>query len=217
MNKKALNNYVKRFLPTILSVRARKLGITPSDKPAWSDLKKSIKAELKEKGMSIKTSKARSENQNPVKRNKIVISVSSPLKLHNVASYMEDVSIISKFSEMNPSTKDWIETHRYELQEKANKYEQRLGEFLLKYNIKFIHQAPFVICRKIYFLDFFIPKNRLAIEVDGTYHEGLYQSEKDKDRDMAFHSIGINTLRISNGEAMNDVALKLRLATLFKS
>lgn len=79
---------------------------------------------------------------------------------------------------MSDSTEDWIEVHRYDLQNKANKYEHFVGNYLIKKGVNFIHQAPFVINRKIYFLDFFIPTLRVALEIDGIYHSSSKQNEK---------------------------------------
>lgn len=137
--------------------------------------------------------------------------VQSPLDLHNIKSYIEDYAIISKFSHLPFSKREWIETRRYELQFSANKYEHYVGEYLLSHNVSFIHQAPFIINGKIYFLDFFIPSLRIAIEVDGASHEYSWKHEKDKDRDSNFKSIGIKTIRISNSECESSKYLNIRM------
>lgn len=94
--------------------------------------------------------KKNKKNKRSFKKNE----VQSPLDLHNISQYIEDYAIISKFSHLPFSKREWIETKRYELQYSANKYEHLLGAFLLSHDVKFIHQAPFVINGKIYFLDF---------------------------------------------------------------
>lgn len=137
--------------------------------------------------------------------------VQSPLDLHNIKSYIEDYAIISKFSHLPFSKREWIETRRYELQFSANKYEHYVGAYLLSHNVSFIHQAPFIINGKIYFLDFFIPSLRIAIEVDGASHEYSWKHEKDKDRDSNFKSIGIKTIRISNSECESSKYLNIRM------
>ena len=58
--------------------------------------------------------------------------VQTPLELYNAKSYIKDYAIIAKFSSMSDSTKDWIEVHRYDLQNKANKYEHFVGNYLIK-------------------------------------------------------------------------------------
>lgn len=153
-----------------------------------------------------------SKKVNNTKKKKPIVQ--SPLDLHNTSSYLEDYAIISKFSILPFSKRDWIETKRYELQFSANKYEHLVGSFLLKKQIKFIHQAPFVINGKIYFLDFFIPSLRTAIEVDGNYHSLMCQSEKDSYRDVDFKTIGVKTIRISNDEANASKYLEIKLKSL---
>lgn len=156
--------------------------------------------------MKKKTSKSKKESKQNRKP-----YVQSPLDLHNIKSYIEDYAIISKFSHLPFSKREWIETRRYELQFGANKYEHYVGSYLLSHNVQFIHQAPFIINGKIYFLDFFIPSLRIAIEVDGASHEYSWKHEKDKDRDSNFKSIGIKTIRISNSECESSKYLNIRM------
>lgn len=138
------------------------------------------------------------------------------LEMFNEINFMEDYAIIGKFCNLPPSKKDWIEVRRYELQASANKYEHLMGEYLINKGIKFIHQAPFVINGKIYFLDFYLPERRLAVEVDGIYHESMRQSDYDATRDYNFRSIGIKTLRINNNETHDWNQLDIRLAIASK-
>lgn len=148
------------------------------------------------------------KNTPKVKNKKMV---QSPLDLHNISQYIEDYAIISKFSHLPFSKREWIETRRYELQFSANKYEHLLGAYLLSHDVKFIHQAPFIINGKIYFLDFFIPSLRTAIEVDGISHSLYNNSDKDRNRDKDFKTIGIKTIRISNDEVSTNKFLDIRL------
>lgn len=151
--------------------------------------------------------KKNKKNKHAFKKNE----VQSPLDLHNISQYIEDYAIISKFSHLPFSKREWIETRRYELQYSANKYEHLLGAFLLSHDVKFIHQAPFVINGNIYFLDFFIPSLRTAIEVDGVSHSWYDRPNKDSNRDMDFKTIGIKTIRISNDEVSSKKYLEIRL------
>lgn len=151
--------------------------------------------------------KKNKKNKHSFKKNE----VQSPLDLHNISQYIEDYAIISKFSHLPFSKREWIETRRYELQYSANKYEHLLGAFLLSHDVKFIHQAPFVINGKIYFLDFFIPSLRTAIEVDGVSHLWYDHPNKDNNRDIDFKTIGIKTIRISNDEVLSKKYLEIRL------
>ena len=151
--------------------------------------------------------KKNKKNKRSFKKNE----VQSPLDLHNISQYIEDYAIISKFSHLPFSKREWIETKRYELQYSANKYEHLLGAFLLSHDVKFIDQAPFVINGKIYFLDFFIPSLRIAIEVDGVSHSWYDHPNKDSNRDMDFKTIGVKTIRISNDEVSSKKYLEIRL------
>lgn len=151
--------------------------------------------------------KKNKKNKHSFKKNE----VQSPLDLHNISQYIEDYAMISKFSHLPFSKREWIETRRYELQYSANKYEHLLGAFLLSHDVKFIHQAPFVINGKIYFLDFFIPSLRTAIEVDGVSHLWYDHPNKDNNRDIDFRTIGIKTIRISNDEVSSKKYLEIRL------
>lgn len=151
--------------------------------------------------------KKNKKNKRSFKKNE----VQSPLDLHNISQYIEDYAIISKFSHLPFSKREWIETKRYELQYSANKYEHLLGAFLLSHDVKFIHQAPFVINGEIYFLDFFIPSLRIAIEVDGVSHSWYDHPNKDSNRDMDFKTIGVKTIRISNDEVSSKKYLEIRL------
>jgi len=51
-----------------------------------------------------------------------------------------------------------------------------------------------------YVLDFYCPKLRLAIEIDGPAHEQKDQEEYDKDRQLAIEQLGITFLRFKNQE-----------------
>lgn len=142
--------------------------------------------------------------------------VSNRLKEYNKANYIEDYRIIGQFFNLPKSKKEWIEDTRESLKAKANKYENLFGEYLIKKKIKFVHQASFIINGKIYFLDFYIPSKRIAIEVDGQYHDSLYQEDYDDVRDYNFNSIGIKTIRIANNETMDANQLDIRLSQLIQ-
>ena len=94
------------------------------------------------------------------------------------------------------STKDWIENRMYELRQSANQYERKCIDILKKLNIKFIHQAPFIVDGKIYFADFYFPETNLILEIDGISH--VNKVDYDRERDYAFSSYKIKTTRISN-------------------
>ncbi len=49
-----------------------------------------------------------------------------------------------------------------------------------------------------FILDFYCPAEKLAIELDGGYHNTQEQSAKDKERDLILKSYGIKVLRFRN-------------------
>lgn len=183
-----------------------------NDKQVFTNHPYTYKGSKGDKGASIYLTKYR-----PMKKKKFKFKkkkpISNKLKEYNAINYLEDYRIIGQFCNLPKHKKEWIEDTREALKNKANKYEMLLGEYLINSGIKFVHQAPFVINGKIYFLDFFIPNKRLAIEVDGQYHSSMYQEEYDNTRDDNFKSIGIKTIRIGNNETLN----KNQLDIIFNS
>lgn len=64
-----------------------------------------------------------------------------------------------------------------------------------------------------YILDFYCPKLRLAIELDGAQHSERDTMEYDHERTMYLLGLDITTIRFSNKEVMNnikDVIAKIR-------
>ena len=57
-----------------------------------------------------------------------------------------------------------------------------------------------------YILDFYCPKVRLDIEVDGGSHERALSREYDLDRDQQLKQLSITVLRFTNSEVMTKLA-----------
>ena len=79
--------------------------------------------------------------------------------------------------------------------------EKKLWNFLrLKLNgFKFRRQHPF----GQYILDFYCHRAKLAIEIDGKYHESPEQKKLDKTRTSEIENSGIKELRFTNEEVIN--------------
>lgn len=107
---------------------------------------------------------------------------------YDIKNFMVDNAVIASFDSLDRSKRDWIITRRYELQDSSPVSERRLGLFLIKKGFSFIHQRPFVINGKIYFLDYYLPLQRIALEVDGQSHNYISSKESDAIRDAAFSS-----------------------------
>jgi type I restriction enzyme M protein len=54
-----------------------------------------------------------------------------------------------------------------------------------------------------YILDFYCPSEKLAIELDGEYHNTITQAEYDQERDLFLNYCGIKVLRFENKEVFN--------------
>jgi very-short-patch-repair endonuclease len=55
-----------------------------------------------------------------------------------------------------------------------------------------------------YIVDFYIPKAKLVIEVDGSQHLEAENSEKDRKRDTYMNTVGIQVLRFNNIEVLKE-------------
>jgi very-short-patch-repair endonuclease len=126
-------------------------------------------------------------------------------------SVLKDYEVIAKFCKFSKSKKEWVFDNRERLIQISNCYERTFAKFLDHQKIEYIQQAPFDIDGEIYFLDFYIPKIKKAIEIDGSYHDSIAQQESDKHRDSMFKGIGIETIRIRNEEVGDKVQLDIRL------
>lgn len=68
--------------------------------------------------------------------------------------------------------------------------------------IKFRRQHPI----GSYILDFYCPSAKLGIEVDGMAHDMGNRPERDERRDWALSQEGVETIRISAQEVLDDPA-----------
>lgn len=73
--------------------------------------------------------------------------------------------------------------------------DKRLGGF------KFRRQHPI----RNYILDFYCHATRLAIEVDGGYHQNAAQRDYDARRTADLLEIGISVIRFTNEDVINDL------------
>lgn len=107
---------------------------------------------------------------------------------------------LSSFNMTNNKAKDiWIRQTREKLIAKRPKAEiyfwNSLPAHLRRCSKK---QHPVQVNGRIYFLDIYIPKKKLAIEIDGSSHYSKQENDDQRDKDL--NAIGIKTLRISNTE-----------------
>ncbi len=67
--------------------------------------------------------------------------------------------------------------------------------------LRFRHQHP----AGPYVLDFFCPRFKLAVEVDGEAHEYGDRPQRDEARDIWILSQGVKTLRLAAAEVLNNL------------
>jgi len=76
-------------------------------------------------------------------------------------------------------------------------FKRKLQELELKY----VFQYPFLYNGIGGIVDFFLPKLRLCIEVDGGYHLDEDQQQTDRVKDFVFKKMNKRVLRLTNGQA----------------
>ena len=87
------------------------------------------------------------------------------------------------------------------LRKNMTKEEKKLWyQFLKEYPIQFKRQ---VTCGE-YILDFYCPKAKIAIELDGSYHQVAKISENDKTRNEYLELVGICVIRFPNTDVKHD-------------
>lgn len=86
------------------------------------------------------------------------------------------------------------------MRKNPTKSEKLLWEFLRLSDYKWRRQAV----KYGYILDFFCPRFKLIIEIDGESHNTLAQRQHDMKRDHFFKRVGFTTLRISSKKVEED-------------
>ncbi len=56
-----------------------------------------------------------------------------------------------------------------------------------------------------FIFDFYCPRHRLIVEVDGGYHQEPDQAEKDQMRDLYLSNCGFVTLRVTNEQVLGEL------------
>ena len=104
----------------------------------------------------------------------------------------------------------WIEEKRAELIKNATKSELKVQNMFDVSHIPYIFQKPFVTEQEnIYFVDFYLPQLKIAIEVDGGYHTAKEQRRKDLERTMEIEEdFGVRIYRIDNRDTSDNKLLK---------
>ena len=95
-----------------------------------------------------------------------------------------------------------------ELRERMTEPEKKLWEYLRKKPLgyKFRRQHPF----SLYILDFYCHKVKLAIEIDGSYHDYKKQKVLDNKRTSEISRWGVCELRFTNNEVLVNFKVVVR-------
>ena len=114
------------------------------------------------------------------------------------------------YRELGENYSKWIEETQRKLLANRTSHERKFSQILSQSKVKVVEQPYFKINDKGYFLDFYIPQYNLAFELNGKVHKGEEREFYDADRDWAFHSIGIKTIRVSNLDIdSDDIKIKI--------
>jgi very-short-patch-repair endonuclease len=68
------------------------------------------------------------------------------------------------------------------------------------HGVQFYRQKPL----GKYIVDFYAPRVKLVIEIDGSQHKEINQSQKDIERDRYLNSLGLKVLRFNSREVLTE-------------
>ena len=66
-------------------------------------------------------------------------------------------------------------------------------------------------------VDFYVPRWKLVIEIDGSAHENEWAATRDRERDAWLDSLGFSVLRFTNDEIMRNVRSVYRRIISFQA
>lgn len=92
---------------------------------------------------------------------------------------------------------------RLNLIERQTGHESQFRDILDATGIKYIFQKGFIAGKNFCIVDFYIPKKKVCIEIDGKYHESEKQKKRDLNRDFYLtKQRGFSVIHIEN-ESLN--------------
>ena len=120
-----------------------------------------------------------------------------------ICSQEDDMKMMEPFIDSDDvETMKWVAGNVRTLRKNATDEEIIVAKYLWRERVKYIPQAPFLIHTyerdRIFFADFYIPSISVLIELDGSHHREPQGLISDMERDSAFSSVGIKTIRIPN-------------------
>lgn len=94
-----------------------------------------------------------------------------------------------------------LEVRKRNLRESATKYERFFESKLKRLNIDHLFQKGFIDGLNFMISDFYIPKLKLVVELDGEYHYTEKQQQRDYFKDKHYKERKCKILRIPNKQA----------------
>ena len=108
---------------------------------------------------------------------------------------------IKPYTSLKQEIVEWVDETTIKLLSFRGDAEIKAGDEI-KRLFGLVHEQPFFMIKgNMYFLDFYIPQIKTAVEIDGKQHK--LSKAYDKQRDMDFNSIGIRTVRFSAKDVYN--------------
>lgn len=131
-----------------------------------------------------------------------------PIKKLSIYTVIDDFKLskrakknaqVHPYNSLSEEHREWILENAIRMIEHPTEAEIAFEQTLVRFGIDYEKQTFFRINGKDYFLDFYLPNSKIAIEIDGSIHRT--QKTYDKFRDKEFTRIGIRTIRIHNSKA----------------
>lgn len=131
-------------------------------------------------------------------------------KKSNIGKY-KDINKIHSAKEMSDYMEDRVEpitkefTHRKkDLMDYKNESIRFLEDYLKNQNIYFVREKAFFTNKgDLFYSDFYIPETRIAIELDGGYHETEKRQHLDEVKELLLASRSCATIRFKNEEVFD--------------
>lgn len=135
-----------------------------------------------------------------------------PIFIQNIkeSSLMKasDTSLfLSNIYSQSTNKAGWVKSTKSKLQSKMTPSELAFitayTKFFKDKDVQIEYQKPFLVGGRIFYPDFYIPKLKLIVEIDGGYHYTQEQIKKDGERDAILSMHGYGVYRIPNEVALD--------------
>lgn len=131
----------------------------------------------------------------------IAVALGYKKKAHRVYCAYEDIVLkynveLMDYNSLSEEFREWILETYIKAVKNPTFAESKFKSLLESLGKEFYQQLFIKIDDKCFFLDFYLPKENVAIEIDGSSHKG--QWENDHIRDVVLWNVGIKTLHFTN-------------------